>query len=491
LRLALGVRRSRLMGQWFTESLILALLGGLVGVIVAHWWGAALRRLFLPDGTVLPVLTDWRTLSVAAALALVAGVMTGLAPALFAGRGDLTGTLKAGAREGTYHRSRTRSALLVAQGALSVVLLVGAALFVRSLSHASAVRLGYDANPLLLVTRNLRGMPMDADEQLALGRRLLHAARTIPGVERAAMASSLPFSGSSVAGLYVAGIDSVRRLGEFTYQTASADYFRTMGTRLLRGRSFAEQDRSGAPLVAVVSEAMARTLWPGRDALGQCMRIFADTMPCTTVVGIAENAVHDLVQDERLRYYLPVDQFPNMGSALLLLRMRGEPGTATEHVRLALQSVMPGQAYVTVQPMRELVAEQRRSWQLGATMFSAFGVLALVVAAIGLYGVIAYSVAQRMHELGVRIALGAQSLDVIGLVIGQGVRLALAGVAAGIALVLAFASALQPLLFQQSANDPAVLGFVAAIMIAVALLASGVPALRATRADPNSVLRAE
>src|SRR5215218_11134757 len=214
-------------------------------------------------------------------------------------------------------------------------------------------------------------------------------------------------------------------------------------------------------------------------------------MPCTTVVGVAEDAVHDPVKDQPLRYYLALDQFPTEGATLLVLRMAGEPAARAEGVRRALQAVMPGQQYITVQLLDDLLDQQRRSWRLGATMFVAFGVLALVVAAVGLYGVIAYNVGQRMHELGVRIALGAQRMDVMRLVVGHGVRLSLAGVAAGSAIAFAAARWIEPLLFQQSARDPVVLGTVGAVLIAVALVASAVPALRAMRADPNTVLRSD
>jgi putative ABC transport system permease protein len=238
---------------------------------------------------------------------------------------------------------------------------------------------------------------------------------------------------------------------------------------------------------------MGEVLWPGKDGLGQCIRIGADTMPCTTVVGIAENAVQQsLLGDEKpYRYYLPIDQFEPTRGNYLLLRMRGDPARGLEATRRALQSVMPGQSYVTVRPLEEVVDQQRRSWQVGATMFVAFGVLALLVAAVGLYGMITYNVAQRMHELGVRIALGAQSADVVRLVVGQGLRFAVWGVAIGLAAALLVSRWIQPLLFQQSARDPVTYGFVAALLLAVALAASVAPALRATRADPNSALRSD
>jgi predicted permease len=492
VRLALGVSRTRLMAQALTESLLLALLGCVAGVIIAQWGTGVLRRLFLPAGSGLEVLTDWRTLLVASGFAIAAGVLTALGPFLAGDRPDLAGSLKAGAREGGTHRTRARSALLILQGALSVLLLVGAGLFVRSLDHVRSMRLGYDADPVLFASRNLRGMQLSDSAQVELGRRLLETARALPGVEHATWVSSIPFWSTSNVDLYVPGIDSVQRLGRFSYQTATPGYFDAMGTRILRGRPFTTEDRAGSQPVAVVSEAMGTVLWPGGDPIGKCMRISSDTMPCTMVIGVAEDAVQNsLTDDQRLRYYLPLEQFRPVRGFALLLRMRGSAAAQVEAVRKALQPVMPGQSYITVRPLNELVDAQRRSWQIGATMFAAFGVLALLVAAVGLYGVITYNVAQRMHELGVRIALGAQAKDVVRLVVGQGVRFALIGVTLGLALALIGARWIQPLLFRQSARDPGTYATVAALLLAVALLASALPALRATRADPNAALRGE
>jgi hypothetical protein len=265
-----------------------------------------------------------------------------------------------------------------------------------------------------------------------------------------------------------------------------------MGTRIVRGRGFTMDDRAGTPNVALVSESMARTLWPGEDAVGKCFRVRLETAPCTTVVGVAEDMVqNNLTGTQRYHFYLHIDQYTRTWGNGMMLRLRGDPAVEAERVRKSLQSVMTGQSYVTVLPLRDVVLNAQRSWRLGATMFVAFGVLALVVAAVGLYGVIGYSVAQRMHELGVRVALGAQRRDIVSLVVGQSLRLAIAGVALGTLAAMAQSQWLQPLLFQQSARDPLVLGGVGAMMIAVALGASALPALRATRADPNTALRAE
>jgi putative ABC transport system permease protein len=381
------------------------------------------------------------------------------------------------------------------QGTLSVVLLVGAVLFVRSLTNVRDLRLGYDVDPLLLVRWDERGMPMDLADRVAVRQRLTQAALARADVERAASTTGAPFfAGTSVLNLAVPGVDSVARLGRFTFQIVSADYFATMDTRLLRGRYFDDRDRVGAPPVAIVSDAMARRIWPNQEPLGRCLRVSwrgnPDTMPCTTIVGVVENAVHDPVADLPLRYYLPEAQL-DFGTPWLLLRMRREPGAAAEDVRRTLQAVMPGQSLVTVRPARELFDAKRRSWLVGATLFVGFGVLALLVAAVGLYGVIAYEVAQRMHEMGVRMALGARATDVVRLVAGQGMRLAVAGLGVGTTIALAASRWIQPLLFQQSATDPAAFAVVGAVLIGAALVASAVPAARAVRADPSTVLRAE
>ena len=492
VRLALGISRGRLLGTSLLEAFLLAGLGSIAGLLIAQWGGAGIRRLFAPGGASLDVITDWRTLGVCTLIALLAGLLTGLAPALVAARGDVAGSLKSSVREGTYHRSRLRTALLVGQAALSVVLLSGAGLFVRSLERVKGMRMGYDVESVLLGEQNLRGMQLSSAEQVALGRRLLETAQAIPGVEHAAWVGSVPFYSTSGTGLYVEGIDSVRKLGRFSYQVATADYFPTMGTRIVRGRAFGASDRPGTPRVGVVSESMARVLWPGKDALGQCMRVGADTMPCTTVIGIAEDAVQrSLVDDSKFHYYLPIEQFREDEGFALLVRVRGDPDAQVEAVRRQLQKVLPGQAYVVVRPLHELIDAQRRSWRFGATMFAAFGVLALLVAAVGLYGVISYNVAQRMHELGVRIALGAQTRDLVRLVVSQGIRFAVVGILLGAGLALLAGKWIQPLLFQQSASDPLVFGSVATLLLVVALLASFLPARKAAAADPNSALRAD
>ena len=498
VRLALGVSRARLAAQFVTEGLLLAALGGVMGLLVAQWAGAAIRRLLLPEGSTFNLSTDWRTIGVAAACALGAAVLTAIGPAVLAARSDLGAALKAGAREGTYRRSRLRTALLVIQGALSVVLLVGAGLFVKSLNNVLAISLGYDASTVLEVYPDFRGLELDSARRVAVRRELLAAAERIPGVEAAARVNSMLF-GTNTTILRVPGVDSVERLGRFNFQMTTPGYFKVMRTRILRGRGFDEGDREGAAPVTVVSAAMAKVLWPGQDPLGRCIQVSWDPAagirapPCTTVVGIAEDAAHQgLLDEQRFMYYLNVDQIEPSWVSTLFVRMTGPDIEGdVERVRRAMQAVMPADGFVVVRPLQEVVDDQRRSWRLGATLFAAFGGLALVVAAVGLYGVIAYSVGQRMHELGVRIALGARAGHIVRLVVAQGLAYAAAGSAIGL-LLAAYASRwIEPLLYKESARDPVTYGAVGALMIAVGLVAGAVPSLRAVRADPNRALRAD
>ncbi len=490
VRLALGVSGRRLLGHLLAESLLLATLGGAVGLLVAWVGGAALSRAFNPDASPT-TLADPRTVMFAAAITITVGVLTGLVPALWARRGDLVGSLKSGVREGSYQRSRMRALLVVVQGALSVVLLVGAGLFVRSLAHVEALHLGYDVDPVLYVERNMRGVDWNDERQGELNRQLLRAAVSLPGVVSATEAVSVPFYNFESRGLFVPGIDSVSRLGRFQLQAASPDYFRTTGTRLLQGRGIGPEDRHGTPPVIVVSETMARRLWPGRSAIGQCVRVGEATAPCRTVVGVAEDVKQrELSEPASATYFLSALQLDESASGLFV-RVAGLGTDVRETVRRQLQREMPGMSYVTVIPMSHIVGERQRPWRTGATMFLVLGGLALLVAAIGLYSVIAYNVAQRTHELGVRIALGARLQDVMRLVLGDGLRLAAGGIAAGAALAFLAGPLIGTLLFQESPRDPVVYGFVALVLLVAALGASLVPGLRAGHVDPNVALRSE
>ncbi len=326
VRLALGVSRARLASQLFTESIILAFLGGVSGVAIAQVGGAVLRTAFLAPTSTATVIRDPRTLIYAGGAAIFAGLLTGLAPLLQARNVDFGHDLRAGARAGSYQRSPLRSALLILQGTLSVVLLVGAGLFVRSLSHVKAVPLGFTPDQVLLVERNMRGVPLDSAPSQALLHQLHSAASTIPGVTIASRQLTVPFWDTWSFELFVQGIDSVNKLGQFSLDAVSPEYFATMGTRIMKGRGITATDGANAPAAMVVSQAMAQKLWPHDEALGKCVRIESDTLPCHYVVGIAENIKSDqLGDDPGLYYYLSAEQFhPDKGG--LFLKVSGDPG---------------------------------------------------------------------------------------------------------------------------------------------------------------------
>jgi putative ABC transport system permease protein len=492
VRVALGVSRLRLFAQLLTEGIVLALIGGAGGLALAFWGSRLLRVTFLPNSDHVPLLTDSRTLLFAGAVTLGVGVLTGLAPLAHLHRGTVTADLKSGAREGTYHRTALRTALLLTQSALSVVLLVAAGLFVRSLNHVRDVPLGFDADSVMFVEMQMRDIKVDSAAMAALRLRLLQATKDVPGVSQAALQEAVPFARMSSWPIFVSGIDSVDALGEFDVNTVSPDYFATMGTRIVRGRGFENSDRANTQRVAVVGESMAAVLWPGKDPIGQCFRFGADTVPCTYVVGVAEDIHSQSINAEPklFYYYLPAAQWrPQDGG--LFVRARGDVRQLMEPVRKRLQAEMPGSSFVTVTPLDEIVDLHRRSWILGARVFTVFGVLAVVLAALGLYSVIAYNVAQRRHELGVRLALGAARAEIVRLVVTESVRFALFGLALGCVVSLAGSRWIAPLMFKESPRDPAVFAIVTLVLLFVAIAASWIPALRAAGVDPKMALQSD
>ena len=491
LRLALGISRGRLLAQLLIESVVLAMLGGFAGLAVTEWGGRILRATLLPNMSLASTLSDGRTLLFTLCVALGAGVLIGLVPALREGGTSLAASLKAGSRESTYQRSRLRSALLIVQGALSVVLLIGAGLFVRSLNSVRDMRLGYDVDQIAWVQPEMRGVKLGSARTHALYDEIIRVASELPITQHAAFAAMVPFYSEWNADIYVPGIDSVSNLGSFLTQVVSPDYFETMGTRIVRGHGFTDADRAGATGSIVVSESMARKLWPGKNALSQCVKLNADTTPCRFVTGVAEDIKYTkLLDDPALQYYVPREQF-KFENGVVYVRVRGYAASSLETLRSAIQKVMPGGSYVTVKPLTEPLDQVRRTWQLGATMFALFGALALLVASVGLYSVISYTVAQRTQEMAVRVALGAQTADVIRLVLRQSVTVSLVAVSIGLAVSLLAAKWVEPLLFKTSARDPVVYGTVATTLIVVAILAALFPALRASRVDPNVALRSD
>ena len=491
VRVALGVSRRRLIAQLLTEGMVLAMLGGAAGIVVAIWASGVLSSTFLPGTERQSLLGDWRTLGFAALTTIIAGIVTGLAPLAQIRHADLTGDLKSGARNGERRRNALRTSLLLLQSALAVVLLVGAGLFVQSLRNVRNVHIGFDADSVLQVNLNMRDVRLDSAAKAALRLRLLDIAASVPGATHAALQESTPFDGASSYPVFISGIDSTEALGEFDFNAVSADYFATMGTRVVRGRGISAVDIDGAPRAAVVGQSMANVLWPGQDPIGKCMRVRLDTGPCTYVVGVAEDIHAQSIERESklYYYYLSAAQWkPQLGG--LFVRGRNAK-QLLEPLRRRLQREMPGTSYVTAVRLGDFVDAQTRPWIVGANVFTAFGALALILAAVGLYSVIAYNVTQRRHELGVRLALGAERSRVVRLVVMEGVRVAAAGVAIGTAIALGSVRWIGPLLFDQTPTDPRVFGTAITTMLAVATAASLIPAVRASHLDPKRALQSE
>ena len=497
VRLALGIGRARLMTQLVVESVVLALLGGVGALLVVRWGGALVRNALLGNYAWDDGVVDGRLLAYAGAIALAAGLLAGIIPALGASAADLTRALKEGAREGSPHRSGVRNALLLGQTALAVVLLIGTGLFVRSLRNVNAVELGMETNKVLVATMDLRAAGFAPAETQSMFEIMARRARSVSGIANAAIGGALPFNSSYATYLRVPGVDSLPRVsdGGPYVNAVTPEFFPTLGIHILRGRPITAADMATHARVMVVSESMARLVWSGRDPIGQCVGFDADSLPCTTVVGIAENTHRQRIieKSEVLQYYVQLEYAPEfMRNRILFIRpVAGDPAHWVEPLRRILQTAAPNLPFADVRPMNMLLDREIRPWRLGATMFAVFGVLALVLTALGLYSVVAYGVAQRTHELGVRIALGAGQGSILRLIVRHGVALAITGTLLGIAIALASGRLVAPLLFEVSSHDAVTFVAVALVLVAVSILASVVPAMRASRVDPVVALRAD
>jgi putative ABC transport system permease protein len=512
VRLALGITRGRLAQLLLSQSLVLAFLGGLAALGLATLGGDLIRTTLLPDVAWTHAPVNGRVLLVAAGLALLTGLVTGLAPALQERRG-LVDALRTGVREGGGRTSRARTALAVAQAALSTVLLVGAGLFVHSLWNARHMDLGLQPDRVLRVSADwpraelsAAARPAASPEDLRRRRRArsadfygpaLERARALSGVEAAAIAVGTPFRSSFQIRLRVAGRDSMPRLpgGGPYIQAVSNGYFRTVGLRLVRGRAFSAADVTDSARVAVINRTMATTLWPGRTALGECLLLGQAEVPdCYRVIGVVENAHrYSLREKPAMQYYVPLgaDGRLGFGGSALLVRPRGDLASMVAPLRSELRALDPSLLWLEVEPLEASLAPELRPFRLGATLFGLFGLLALLLASLGLYSLVAYTVASRAHELGVRVALGARGSDVLRLVLRQGLLLAAAGLALGMVVALAAGGYVRDLLFQDSPRDPLVYGVVVLALLAAAALASFGPARRATRVDAMAALKAE
>jgi predicted permease len=501
VRLALGAGRQRVVRLLVVETLLIVLGGGLAAIGVALAGGRVMRASLLSDVAWNDSGVDARVFVFTFGLAIVTGLVVGLAPALDATRANLTSALKAGGGEGGGRRSRGRTALTILQASLCVVLLIGAGLFVESLFRSRAVDLGFQPSRVLRASPrySLRDLTGDARrEALRRSNVALSSSvallRTMPWVEHAALSVGSPFgNGYSGIALKVPGRDSLPAsvLHNASITAASADYFATFGTPLRAGRVFTAADRDGSAPVVIVNETMARTLWPGERVLGRCIEIGDPPAPCASVVGIVADVHRNgLREPAELQYYVPFGQERGIGGTTILVRPRGDAEAALSKLRQALVAV-PEMPYTQIELMEAVLDPQYRPWRLGAAMFGVFGLLALVIAGVGLYSVIAYLVADRTRELGIRIALGATDGRIVREVVASGVAVTAVGVTIGIAVALLAAGYIQPLLFDMPARDPAVVLVVALLVLAIGAVAAWRPARRAASVDPMVALRVE
>jgi len=509
LRAALGAGRGRIARQLLTESIVLALLSAPMGVALA-WWGMDLVASAVPQQDPIPTYLQWRldgrVLLYAVVVSLLTGVLFGLAPALQASRRDLQRTLReAGARGAGGGRQRLRGALVVAEVALSLVLLVGASLFVRSFLNAQRVGGGFDTRPLMTIRFYMFGERYGTDG--ARARRVDDVVRRVealPGVAAATASNQVPLGGGGdVVRVAVEGRPApAGQEPTLFFSGVTAHWLRTLGVPLAAGRDFTDAEGRDSSGVAIVNRTMARQLWPGAgpaEVLGRRFRVLRDRSgQWITVVGI----VPDIADDQKLpgveptpSAYVPYPYVSTRSTALIVrVRASGaggaaDPASVAPAVREALRASDPTLPVFDVMSMDEVRAISYWSYQLFSWTFGIFGGVALFLALIGVYGVISYGVSQRRREIGVRIALGARGRDVLRLVVGHGVGLALAGVGLGLLGALGVTRVLTSILYRVSPSDPLSFAGTALALIATAAAASYAPARRATRVDPMVALR--
>jgi len=500
VRLAVGAGRWRLIRQLLTESMLLAALGGAVGVVFALWGKDALIALNGRRGDFLPANLDahlsWRVLGFSVGASLLTGLLFGLAPAWRATRFDLTTALKESNRSSSgVARSRLSKVLVIAQVTMSLVLLVGAGLFIRTLRNLQQVEVGFNQENLLVFTLRPGANGYKDERLVQLYQQMLARLETLPGV-RSATFAHVPLLAHYMdnSGLILPG-ETAQTEAEHTTnrEIVRENYFATMEIPLLRGRGFNQQDNLSAPKVAIISETLARKFFPDDDPIGKRVGFDAKTAGQIEIIGIARDIKYNSQREEDTPLiYLPwLQATEETGEMYFALRAAGEPTALAAAVRQAVREVDNNLPIIDIKTQAAQASETLTQERLFANLLSFFGALALVLAAVGLYGVMAYSVAQRTNEIGIRMALGAQTGNVLRLVIWQGMKLVLIGLAAGVLAAFALKQIIASQLYGVQATDPLTFALVSALLMIIALLACWIPARRATKVDPMVALRYE
>jgi len=501
VRTALGASRLRVVRQLLTESVLLSLMGGTLGLLLSVWLTDLLIALSPADTPRFSEINlDYRVLGFTMIVSCLTGVLFGLAPALQASKIDLNEALKEGGRgmSESHRRNRLRSLLVVSEIALSLMLLVGAGLLIKSFQHLRDVKPGFTPEHVLTMIVPLPYAKYHEPQQRAdFYRQLVERVKALPGVASAGMVLNLPLNG----GGFSVGRSFIREGHPMTteesanasYLVTTPDYFRTMEIPLLAGRNFNDRDTENSPMVVIISETMARRYFGSKeDSIGKRITIWRDEKFPREIVGVVgDTKPSTLDADADAQTYVAYTQDATWNSMALAVRTNGEPSLMTAAVRHEVLAIDKDQPIYNIKTMEDVVINSVGSRRVSVLLFSVFASIALVLAALGIYGVMAYSVAQRTHEIGVRLALGAQVSDILRLVIRQGMTLALIGVGAGLVGALFLTRVMRSLLFGVSATDPFIFALVAVLFGIVALAACYIPARRATRIDPMIALRHE
>ena len=520
IRAAIGAGRARIVRQLLVESVLLSTLGAIAGVVLGVW-GARVLLALSPGGlprvdafaaeSTLGALLDWRILAFTAGVALATGLLFGAAPALHLSRTDLSSTLKEAGGRGSSNRraARTRDVLVVVEMALALVLLVGAVLLVRTFVGLRDVEPGFQVENILTMRTSLAGSRYATTRQVeTLSRSVLERIRALPGVQAAGMAWIMPMEGGTdlpfrIDGRALEGSDLYH--GDEQWRPASPGYFEALGIPLVRGRLFSDRDTDGSAPVVLINAAFAKKYWPGQDALGQHLTIgkglgpeFED--PSREIVGIVGD-VHELGVDNvpppvmYVPAYQMSDALTKLGNSLVptawIVRSATQTASLTAEIQKEFQTVDAQLPIAQVQSMKQIVSKSLAQQNFNMVLLTIFGAIALLLAAIGIYGLMSYSVAQNTHDIGVRVALGADRRSILSLVVARGMKLAGVGLVIGVAGAFAASRLLARLLFGVKPSDPLTYVLVVAALGTIAFLACYLPARRATRVDPIVALRAE
>ena len=496
IRQALGASRGRLIQQLLTESILLSLFGGAGGLLLGLWTTEIVKS--LSSATPLASVDmslDLRVLGFTLLVSIATGVIFGLAPALQASRPNLVPALKnEGTMMGTYRRSRLRSGFVIAQVTLSAVLLIGSGLFIRSLQNAQAIDVGFDNREGLTMSLDPGLLRFDQPKGQEFYRRLTEKVKGLSGIEQASTVRFLPL-GFSYAQREIFSEDSgsladTDGIG-VGYNIAGSDYFQTMGIPILRGREFNARDREGSPAVVIINETLARSLWPSEDPIGKRISFESTKGPYSEIVGVAKDGKYSTL-GERPRPYIYQHALQNYSAKMsFVARTSGNPVAMVAALRNEVREVEPNLPVADIRTLDEQIRLSLLPARLAAGLLGAFGLLALVLATVGIYGAVSYSVTNRTHEIGIRTALGAQSRDVLKLVLNEGLVIVVTGLALGLGVAFAATRLISSFLYDVGATDPMTFLGIAVLLTGVALGACFVPARRAMKVDPMTALRHE